>query len=1095
MKIYNVPDSDSDFESSESDADTGADSFDDAASTTSSLRDEGVDTASTSPSPIPSPPSSIAKAGSTNAEVESLTLCLSKLEISETLSQNRHPAGDSTSTIRAFLKLPLGRALCPNIIAHNQHAQSLLDDARVEWGVQWEIARGVVKELWTWDDVIAGIPKLKGSNADVACKVPQVLRDESIVGSTPLGVWSELDREEKATRECPERRLGLMGTWEGVPSWHGGQIQQIARLVRPDKASESKFKVVLEPMESRRSHRYARFLGSRRVIQIKINDKLVMEEKDAVIEFLSQKFVLMGRVFIPFHSKDGGTYMVETDEDFERKAQRWCADERRMSFVDFMEWHNPFLLNNNQVVSKLVTRYALGLSNSVPVLEFAPDSIFFIEDIYAPHPGLAKAPTEKIMTDGAGFMNNAALKAIRDHMGSSFPPTAVQGRIDGAKGLWVRHPTDDSTTPRIWIRASQNKIKNTLLDRPHRIFELVAPSHPTLGDSLTQQSILNIYHNGVSPEKLVKLFEQGLREEVAPLLDWDDPIKLLDAVNKAGGVSGARMARIANAASRALGLSRGEWRHDDVAATEDSGGDGAGELGPATYTGRNPYSGCPHSTYEAILDMLQAGFEPKTNKVLRDYLKRAAANTLNAAIEKYRIPLKESLWAFVIPDPFAVHPMKHPTGTVIADPLGILKEGEIFCRSSASLTDPITGLPFEVITGDVVIGRYPMRLPSDLQKVRAVNVPELSKWTDVIIASVRGERSLASLLSGGDMDGDTVHIFREAEIVENFQSKPFSSPPPDLMNNFEKDVETVTAFCTRLVGLSHREAAKAYQKVLLGNLRSSATGLYSMFHDHAVEKYGYSHPTTIRLAYIFNELLDSSKSGLRLREEVFNADKKEFGKKPEPFGVLADLKLAGAKFGAELEKQFQKAANFVDDKDPPKDKDLIAPYEKIATYCNNLESLKKVNPNLSPVHAMLVEELGRMRKHVWDSQEMFNTKAGESRAKRERSEQQGKKPVRGGSASKTDQDDIMLAPAMSYHQPIQDIHLLGNLEEIKASFAYSVAPTGKFAWSVAFTDLCLIKARKDPSGFAPVLRKFDERKVLSSAVVRGLNKTKENEVF
>ena len=47
--------------------------------------------------------------------------------------------------------------------------------------------------------------------------------------------------------------------------------------------------------------------------------------------------------------------------------------------------------------------------------------------------------------------------------------------------------------------------------------------------------------------------------------------------------------------------------------------------------------------------------------------------------------------------------------------------------------------------------RYPIRLPSDMQKVTAVDRPELFPWPDVIIASTKGSRSLASLLSGGGM--------------------------------------------------------------------------------------------------------------------------------------------------------------------------------------------------------------------------------------------------------------------------------------------------------------------------------------------------------
>jgi RNA dependent RNA polymerase len=197
------------------------------------------------------------------------------------------------------------------------------------------------------------------------------------------------------------------------------------------------------------------------------------------------------------------------------------------------------------------------------------------------------------MTDGCGFMNLAALQAITRYMGYEYLPTAVQGRFDGAKGLWIRHPYDESDEPRIWIRASQNKIKNHSLDRAHLIFELLTPSKPSTGDALSQQSILNLWYNGVPAEDLIKLFEEGLREQVEPLLEWNNMILLYHAVNKAGGVAGSRMARLATTMSRAFGLERQQWGNDEVDATEeDNEGQATADLGPATYTGRNPYSGC-----------------------------------------------------------------------------------------------------------------------------------------------------------------------------------------------------------------------------------------------------------------------------------------------------------------------------------------------------------------------------------------------------------------------------------------------------------------------------------------------------------------------
>ena len=138
-----------------------------------------------------------------------------------------------------------------------------------------------------------------------------------------------------------------MGPWEGDPDWHGGQLQQLARLVK----SEKTFKIQLEPIEKRRSHRFARYLSSRRMIQLRIPDELVMKELPAVRKYLSQKFVLCGRIFVPLHAKDNSVYLIETNEDYERQPGSWCGDEHRRPFSDVISWHNPLHLNKKQVFS------------------------------------------------------------------------------------------------------------------------------------------------------------------------------------------------------------------------------------------------------------------------------------------------------------------------------------------------------------------------------------------------------------------------------------------------------------------------------------------------------------------------------------------------------------------------------------------------------------------------------------------------------------------------------------------------------------------------------------------------------------------------
>jgi RNA-dependent RNA polymerase len=93
-----------------------------------------------------------------------------------------------------------------------------------------------------------------------------------------------------------------MGEWEGAQNWYGGRIQQIARLAkRPASEKGSKYQVVLEKLESTRSHRFSRFLGSLGVLQMSIPKDLVNRERDDVITFLSQNFVLCGRVYRAFY--------------------------------------------------------------------------------------------------------------------------------------------------------------------------------------------------------------------------------------------------------------------------------------------------------------------------------------------------------------------------------------------------------------------------------------------------------------------------------------------------------------------------------------------------------------------------------------------------------------------------------------------------------------------------------------------------------------------------------------------------------------------------------------------------------------------------
>lgn len=129
-------------------------------------------------------------------------------------------------------------------------------------------------------------------------------------------------------------------------------MQQLVHL----RESQGGVRLELGPMQKvGRSHRISRFLGSRRLLQVKLPDGVMYEAKSVINirELLSKKFVLCGRVFVPFAIKDGKTYFVETDENFERTSRVDQCDHLRLSFTRFIEWYNPLGLNKTQVCSTL----------------------------------------------------------------------------------------------------------------------------------------------------------------------------------------------------------------------------------------------------------------------------------------------------------------------------------------------------------------------------------------------------------------------------------------------------------------------------------------------------------------------------------------------------------------------------------------------------------------------------------------------------------------------------------------------------------------------------------------------------------------------
>ncbi|KZT73373.1 hypothetical protein DAEQUDRAFT_721969 [Daedalea quercina L-15889] len=939
---------------------------------------------------------------------------------------------------------------CVSVIAHCREVQRIMDYKRTSWGVQYELARGVCAGRWQWNDVTAEkLELLRGPNKEKAHCVEQVMLKMNVPRSAQLAslpLWAELDREDKAIEEGVGRGLGLHGEWEGDPNWYGGKIRQIASVVE----TKDGFELHLKAMMKRKSNRFARFLGSRRMIQVKLPDDKIMRKKgEDVRKFMLSKFVLCGRIFVSFAAKDGKVFLMETNEDYERDGNS-AVDRGRMSLEDFVRWHNPMETNRGQPVTKWVTRFELGLSDTVPALEFQGEGIdmLFIDDKVAPHDG-KKAPAEKILTDGCGFMNWAALASIARALKYNRFPTAVQGRIAGSKGVWMLHPRDRSpdATPKIWIRPSQQKIKHKTLHAAHRIFELVAPPRVSAPSRLSRHTIMVLSHNCVRDEDIIALMAAGVDAEVRALSSFDDPHLLRAAVAEVGRILPARLQRLASGSGRVLGLGRG-WGQDE----EDEEGD-LEHGGPLSVVDRNEHSGDPVKVHERAYEMLAAGFRPLENDILFRSLRDIVGYRIAELIREYHMTVPKSAEAFIVPDPY-----------------GVLKPGQIHFKASEDLKDPLDGPSPNLITGNVLIYRNPARLPADIQKVTAIAHPILSDYTDVIVLPVTGHRSLASLLAGGDYDGDTCVCVYDELIVETFRGSLVTDIPEDfLQKNFQSqdNISQVGDVLTQKMGpTGTRESS--LQQALLAGMISPNYGLYSIFHENAAYVYGLADKRTIHNAWMFNTVLDSKKTGHVVKASVLaedtglygheqphcmnlasseEVDTECYGRKQHcptrtaslpPF-ILDELLKAGKKLEAEQLGDFEKKSQ--QPQYNTRDADLLKPWEQAITRANTLKQKG---------HADLWQDLEMIEQHVADHIKRWH-QAIKVPAKRD---SKSKSPQK----SPTTRQQGFNILSKTFTEELSDLVFYDrkSICALKASYAYKENP--RFAFSVAFYELCKMKA-------------------------------------
>jgi hypothetical protein len=608
------------------------------------------------------------------------------------------------------------------------------------------------------------------------------------------------------------------------------------------------FKLKLNPLKPERTCRFHRRFGSDRFLSLTVpapsrppphqrQTSYPSVLRESVAAWLTRNdHHCLGRTWRAFYVEEVKTkrkskceprfrveFFAVNGEDFDPGCQvppqifppRQQSDKHTPMGVDaLLEWHMPKASNDNQTNCKLFQRLSLGLSKTFVTVTLKQTQILRLRDY----------PGSTVMNDGCALMSRTLANQICDRLGiTSATPSCFQGRIAGAKGLWMVDRHQSSITSMndddIWIQISDSQLKIHphpedwvgLVDDEKLTFEVVNWAKPLHPVDLNIQLLSILECGGHVREYIAKLTRDGVQSlynDFLQVLQSNSPVvcrALLQKLRPSGD----------NATSKSRRLE--QWMMNDA---------------------------------ETIIRFSEAGFEPQTFYPLRVKLRKYLTWLLERQLEELKIHVPLSTYAYCIADPYKV-----------------LSEGEVHFGFSNNWRDPQGQFEDNLLEGvDVLVGRLPAHYPSDIQRCRAVWKPELRHFKDVIVFPTKGDIPLAHMLSGGDYDGDTPWICWDPMIVQNFQNSrlPLQEFPAEHYGLSKESVQMAELDSTE----------EFLESSFVFNLTMSSLGRCTVEHEKLAYDESIDSRKAKELACLLSHLVDGRKGGVHLSEHAWQEYRK-----------------------------------------------------------------------------------------------------------------------------------------------------------------------------------------------------------------------------
>ncbi|EDN02758.1 predicted protein [Histoplasma mississippiense (nom. inval.)] len=250
----------------------------------------------------------------------------------------------------------------------------------------------------------------------------------------------------------------------------------------------------------------------------------------------------------------------------------------------------------------------------------------------------------------------------------------------------------------------------------------------------------------------------------------------------------------------------------------------------------------PHDTKP--MDEPQLTFEVVQWRLLQDYLDN---------LKKLKITVSQSTFAYCVADPF-----------------GVLRPDEVHLGFSREWEHGSAGTELHDI--DVLLARLPAHLATDIQKRKSVYKNELRHMKDVIVFPTTGDTPLASLLSGGDYDGDQCWVCWDPIIVREFKSTEFD--PGTVPSAESLGLRSCSTLMSK-IGSTEEFLTNAFRF----NIKPSKLGQCTIEREtYCYHENNITSPMAVKLAWLLSYLVDSKKAGLELTDDTWECLRPKYSK-------------------------------------------------------------------------------------------------------------------------------------------------------------------------------------------------------------------------